>query len=191
MTSACLRLRLILPALALVALLTFAAAPGARAQNRASAYRKVLGTYEQKGTIPACQFSAGQLSAALKGVDVYGQQYFADFTAAIQSALTQRDAGACAGPPATGAPSAGTHGDGPQRLRLGPVTAATSAGIPLPLLILGALVVLMALASVLLAVGRARGADLAPTDAWRHLWQEAAWRTGGVWEDFRDWLRSA
>ncbi|MDQ6745340.1 MAG: hypothetical protein M3Z27_04910 [Actinomycetota bacterium] len=189
MTFACLRLRLILTTLTLAALLGCAAAPGVRAQS-ASAYRKVLGTYEQKGTIPACQFSPAQLSAALRGVDVYGQQYFADFTAAIQRALAQRDAGACSGPPPTA--SSGTSGAGSDRaLPLGPVTASTGAGIPLPLLILGALVALMALAGGLVALGRARGTDLAPAGPWRHLWQEAAWRAGGVWEDFRDWRRSA
>ena len=74
----------------------------------ASAYSKVLGVYEQKGTVPPCQFSSAQLSGALKGIDTYGAQYFQDLTNAIQSALAARAGGACkrthtavvAGPPA-------------------------------------------------------------------------------------------
>src|SRR5947209_9370333 len=114
---------LLLPALLLVAAPAFG-----------SVYSRVLATYEQQGTIPPCTFSTPQLSAALRGVDVYGQQYFADFTAAIQTALAQRAAGACAHG-STGAAAAGVFSPitaGARRgqaLPRGGVTAPTGAGL--------------------------------------------------------------
>src|SRR5436305_7461147 len=99
---------------------------------RASAYSKVLQTYEQKGTVPPCQFSSSELSSALKGVDTYGAQYFADFTGAIQSALTARADGQCGASgaqptkirPATHLPSPAPHS----------VKASTASDLPAPIL---------------------------------------------------------
>jgi GH25 family lysozyme M1 (1,4-beta-N-acetylmuramidase) len=68
--------------------LTLALIPAAAAS--ASVYTEVLNTYQATGSIPPCRFSSGQLSAALKGIDTYGQQYFADFSDAVQSALAAR-----------------------------------------------------------------------------------------------------
>lgn len=171
-------------------LITLAAAPAAAS---ASAYSQVLHVYEFRGTVPPCAFTAAQLSAALKGVDVYGQQYFADFTSAIQTALSQRAGGACTTAASGGAITTPASGAalGALRIPSEPLTAATSAGVPLPLLLLGGLA-LAALAGAAVHGRRRRvGADLAPPGAWRHLWGEAGWRAGGTWADFRDWAGSS
>ena len=64
-------------------------------QARADIYSQVLRTYQAHGSIPPCQFTSAQLSAALKGIDTYGAQYFADFTDAVQAALAERASGGC------------------------------------------------------------------------------------------------
>jgi hypothetical protein len=101
-------------------------------------YQQVLQVYEREGSIPACQFTGAQLQAALGGVDTYGAQYFADFTQAVQAALSARAGGACA--------SVSGASIGPVRVPGSPVppppggslTAPTRAGVPLPLALLGA-----------------------------------------------------
>jgi hypothetical protein len=117
--------------------------PGAASATGPGAYQAVLRVYELQGTVPACQFSAGELEQALKGVDTYGAQYFADFTQAIQSALSARAAGACAGAAPTTASATGTVAPQPAA-NFGPVTAATSSGIPAPLAVLGGLTLALA-----------------------------------------------
>jgi hypothetical protein len=134
-----------------------------------SAYQAVLRVYEQHGTVAACQFSPAQLQSALKGVDSYGAQYFADFTQAIQNALTIRASGSCsagAGLSGSAAGSAGSAGPagpagpvgavGPPA-HFGPVTAATSAGVPAPLALMGVLAAAAALCGAGAAAVRTRG----------------------------------
>jgi hypothetical protein len=108
----------------------------------ASAYQQVLQVYEREGSVPPCQFTAAQLQSALGGVDTYGAQYFADFTQAVQSALTSRAGGACSAATSVGQRSAGAAGSSGRPVPpppAGPLTAATSAGLPLPLALLGGL----------------------------------------------------
>jgi hypothetical protein len=140
----------------------------------ADVYQQVLQTYERAGTIPACRFSAGQLQTALNGIDTYGAQYFADFTEAIQAAIAARAGGECsaaparsalpAGPaaaPGTGAPGApGAPGAAASNTvaPLPSVTAATSGGLPVALIVLAALAVGLTLAGGLTAGGRALSA---------------------------------
>jgi hypothetical protein len=69
----------------------------AGAARAASQYQRVPQVYERAGSIPACEFSSPELESALKGVDSYGAQYFADFTQAIHDALSRRASGACSG----------------------------------------------------------------------------------------------
>jgi hypothetical protein len=60
---------------------------------------------------------------------------------------------------------------------------------PAPLVGLGVLAVLLALSGLMALAVRRYGVGegrLAPA---YHSWREARWRAGGVWEDFRDWLR--
>jgi len=54
------------------------------------------------------------------------------------------------------------------------------------LLIIAAVAVIAALAAALTFV---RGSAPAPVAGWWHAWREAGYRVGGVWAEFRDWLR--
>jgi hypothetical protein len=147
--------------------------------------------YETSGTISPCQFSSAQLAAALKGVDTYGAQYFADFTNAIQSALAARAAGACThnrGPASAGArhrvkAAASTPA-------LGPAIAPTDSGVPAPILLMAAIAAAFGLCVAVAAVFRVRGWEPAWLGGWRHSWEEAGYRLGGTWSEFVDWLRS-
>jgi hypothetical protein len=162
--------------------LLMSAAPAAAA----SSYSAVLHEYETRGTIPACAFTAAQLSAALKGVDVYGQQYFADFTAAIQTALSQRASGQCTAGTPTATPAGTTHPDPTLRITLPGVTAATGAGLPLPVVALLVLGLVAGLLIVAARLRRRRAPDEGPSGSWRQLWGETAWRTAGWWAEARD-----
>jgi hypothetical protein len=157
---------------------------------QASAYSVVLKTYETQGTIPPCQFSSRVLNSALANVDTYGAQYFADFTAAIQTALDNRAAGVCS--PARAALTGGPVRAGAlPRSALPAVGASTGADLPAPLVLLAVFGGLAALAGAGATVARARGWDPAPVAAGRHAWHEAGYRLGGTWAEFVDWLRSA
>jgi hypothetical protein len=138
----------------------------ARVAGAASPYQTVLRAYEQSGTVPPCRFSAATLAEALKGVDSYGAQYFADFTQAVNDALSARAAGACSGSPRRnrgGAP-AGSGGGRPRAsgpgvgipAHLGALTASTGGSIPAPLLLLGALALGAAVATGVTLVRRVR-----------------------------------
>jgi hypothetical protein len=62
-------------------------------------------------------------------------------------------------------------------------------GVPTALLLLLVLGALAALAAIAIKLGHRFGfaeGRLAPV---RHNWREAAWRFGGNWESFRDWVR--
>ena len=111
----------------------------------ASDYQQVLQVYEREGTVPSCQFTAAQLQAALGGVDTYGAQYFADFTQAVQDALTSRAGGACAVPSASRVPPPAAARSPVPPPPDGSLTAAGSGGILLPLALLGALAAIGAL----------------------------------------------
>lgn len=127
-----------------------------------SAYQQVLGVYESQGAIPPCRFSGPQLAAAQKGIDTYGEQYFADFTQAIQTALSARAAGACAASPAP-APALAPGGVPRPPAHFGPVTAATDAGVPAPLAVMGGLAAVLALFGLGTAFVRARRLRRQPT----------------------------
>jgi hypothetical protein len=127
------------------------------------AYQAVLHAYESQGQVPPCQFSGVQLERALQGVDAYGAQYFADFTQAIQTALSVRASGSCSAAPAAATP---TRVAGPVTppARFGPVIAATGAGIPAPLAVLGGLLLAVsAIGTGLMVWARRRQAPAAPS----------------------------
>jgi hypothetical protein len=119
-----------------LALLVLGAPPALAASAQTSIYARVLKAYENHGTVPPCQFSSQQLETALKGINTYGAQYFADFTNAVQNALAARATGVCARSEA--AASVAAAGAAPDRtpLKLGPLTPGTSSGLPLPLLLM-------------------------------------------------------
>jgi hypothetical protein len=185
-----------LAGLVVVALSGALAAPGVAVGS--GTYAKVLQAYERTGTIPPCTFSAAELSSALTGLDTYAAQYLGNATSAIETALAARAAGQCSGGP--GSPSsAGTAVLGPtatnashsRPLPVGSVTAATGGALPLPLILLGVLVVLAPLVAVLGAGWSRRGRDPAWAVRSGHAWREIGYRAGGIWSDFVDWLRSA
>lgn len=152
----------------------------------ASAYTDVLHAYQSTGSVPACTFSSAQLSAALKGVDTYGQQYFADFTNAVESALATRASGAC---------GAGVHGlsaAGASASSALPasVTSPTDADLPAPILLMAGLGLLLAAVLGTKALARGLGWDPAWAAGWRHAWGEASYRLSGGWADVVDWWRS-
>lgn len=158
------------------------------AAARASAYTDVVHAYQAEGSIPACRFSSSELAAALKGIDTYGQQYFADFTEAVQSALAQRASGACRPGLAVHSRASGTSR--PSAPLPASVTAATDAGVPAPILAMAAVGILLALVAGLGAFARSFGWDPQWAAAWRHAWAEASYRVGGGLEEFADWWRS-
>ena len=166
-------------------LIAVLAVPVAGAQ--ASTYSRVLRVYENQGSIPPCQFSSPQLASALKSVDTYGAQYFADFTAAIQSALAARASGECSAAASAAPVTARSGGPVPPIA----VTGATNASLPAPIALMGVLAGLFVVLGAAYGVSRNRGWDPAWAASWRHAWSEAGYRVGGGWSEFVDWLRSS
>jgi hypothetical protein len=149
----------------------------AAASGPGSLYGSVLHAYQTHGSIPPCQFTSPQLASTLASVDTYGQQYYADFIAAINLALSARASGSCSkGHHPTGAQAAG-HVPGAPNLPSS-VTASTSSGVPAPLIALGVAAALLAGAAGLAALARRRGA---PSD-WGHGWAETRYRLSGLME---------
>ncbi len=153
----------------------------------ASAYTDVLRVYQASGSIPPCRFSSSELAAALKGIDTYGQQYFADFTEAVQSALAQRAGGACVPGAAARVSQAA---ESPSSVPLpASVTSPTNADIPAPII---AMAILAALMAAILGVGagaRAFGWEPRWAQVWHHAWAEASYRASGGFDAFADWWR--
>jgi hypothetical protein len=176
---ACTLVATLLAALALVA-----------SAAQASTYSDILHAYESHGSVPPCQFSSQQLESALKGVDTYGAQYFADFTAAIQSALAARGTGACA-PQSAATPALGGLPARNAALPSVSVTAATDSGIPAPIALMAIVAAILAMVGAVFALARVRGWDPAWAAGWQHAWSEAGYRVGGTWAEFRDWLRAS
>lgn len=155
----------------------------------ANIYTQVLRSYESHGRVPPCQFSSQQLNSALKGIDTYGAQYFADFTTAVQSALQARATGVCS-PAASRKHGSSGLGASSTPLRLGPITAATGADLPAPILMMAILAALVAMAALIASLVWWRGWSPAWAAAWQHMWSEAGFRAQGTWSEFSDWLRS-
>ena len=128
--------------------------------------------------IPPCQFSSSELSHALKGVDTYGAQYFADFTGAIQSALAARAGGQCGPggaqtttiPPATHLPSPAAHS----------VKASTQSDLPAPILLIALLGAAALLTGAAVAIVRLRGSEPRVLAASRHSFGEAGYRQSAL-----------
>ncbi len=170
--------------LALITLTVFLASAASASANL---YTTILRVYETKGNVPACQFSSKQLEKALKQTDTYGAQYFSDFTQAVQGALQSRASGTCSRAKHTLSASSGAQGPGG---RFPSAPAATSAGVPATVLLLGALTVVALLIGALVALARWRAWNPRWAGPWRHMWGEAGERGQGTWDDFSDWFRS-
>ena len=178
-------LRLRAPGIAATLGVLALAAPTARA----NIYTQVLGVYETDASVPPCQFSSQQLENALKGIDTYGQQYFADFITAVQTALADRASGACS--PHNQAANPVAKSQGPiAPLEPGSLTAATGASLPAPMVLMAAFAAVLGLLGAIAAVWRWRGWNPRWAARWRHAWGEAGYRTNGRAADFDDWLGS-
>lgn len=152
----------------------------------ASSYSQVLQAYQSTGSVPPCRFSSPQLEAALRGIDTYGQQYFADFSDAIQSALAAQAAGACT----PGAHHAPSRGIAPQAPLPPSVTSATNGTVPLPLLALAGLTILLLVATLANWVMRSAGWEPGWAAAWRHAWGDLSYRmTDGLADLAARWRR--
>ena len=68
-------------------------------------------------------------------------------------------------------------------------TATPANDAPAPVLLLGLLAGLLLVAALFLATMRRLGWAEESLAGTRHAFSEAGWRFGGLWEDFRDWLR--
>ncbi len=163
--------------------LCVAAAPAAAAPGILT---QVQRTYTQDGRIPPCKFLSQQLESALKSIDTYGAQYFADFSSAVQTALQARAGGACAPSAGVQLPSPSPASAPARPLRLGPVTAATDAGLPAPIVLMAALLALFAVIGAIAAIAWWRGWDPASVRVWRHMWADAGYRARGTWLEVRD-----
>jgi hypothetical protein len=153
-----------------------------------SIYTQVLHAYETHGSVPPCQFTSSQLQSALKGIDTYGAQYFADFTNAVQSALAARASGSCAPATTPSSPAAAPTPTPP--LKLGPVTAATGASLPAPILLLALFGALLVLGGGIASLAWWRGWSPRWARSSARRWDEAGSRAQGVWADVEDWFRS-
>ncbi len=156
------------------------AAPG----NISAQVRQV---YEQDQTIPACRFTSQQLTTAENTVDAYDLEYFADYIAAIQNALTLRAAGACTkhAAPIGHAPLGRTPPSAPLPATL---TSSTSSGFPLPILLMAIFAVVLAVAAAILTLLRSSSAAWA--GRWRHGTADARYRAAGARDRITDrWKR--
>jgi hypothetical protein len=157
------------------ALLAAALAPAAAAASNADG--TILSAYESTGSVPACRFSAAQLSHALRDIDTFDAVYFQDFPNAIKNALNARASGDCSVAVPTASNGPATRAPVPNI----PVTASTDGSIPAPML-------LLALFAILCALGAGGAWLLRRTDApWaaaaRHSLAEAGYRLGGAWAE--------
>jgi len=179
------RRSVLLTAAAVAALALALALPGAAGAN---AYTTVYSAFTAHGTIKPCEFSAATLHAAESETPNYDQQYFADFGAAIQSALSARVGGVCAGGANSSllggtSPSLNGTGGGPLPTS---VRASTSSGVPLTFVLLAVLISLLAAGGAILAVAWRRGAESGVMADWRHACEEASFRISGQWEELTD-----
>ncbi|MGI8430333.1 MAG: hypothetical protein ACR2OB_13775 [Solirubrobacteraceae bacterium] len=195
------RVRIYLLTLIAVVALPVSMANASQAETRI--YSEVLRAYQSHGMIPPCAFSSQQLERTLKNVDTYNAQYDADFPIAIQNALTARGSGTCSTSPSTaagaapappsggGAPPAGgsaRSAGGGAPVPLVPVTLATNAALPAPMVLLAVFAAALALLGGSLALARARGWNPGWVLQWGHAWSEAGYRLGGAWGELRDRL---
>ncbi len=174
--------------IAVVAGLLACAALGAAPAGAESTYNRVLREYEQTGSVAPCSFTSAQLEGVLKSVDTYAAQYFADFTNAIGTALAQRAAGACSPQRSAGSASVapGLHN---ARLALPRVPTSTSAGVPLPIVLLAVIGGVLLVLSGAGLVWMLTGCQPRWAPGWLHSWDEAEDRVVGGWLALRDRLR--
>jgi hypothetical protein len=156
----------------------------------ANAYHDVLQSYGKKGEVVPCRFSSATLEAALGEAGPNSEQYFGDFTNAVQYALAVQATGICnqrhghkgAQPAPFGGPVSAPRPPAS-------ATSPTDSGIPAPLAILAGLAGAFVLLELGIWLARARGWDPRWAAPARHSWGEAEFRLGGGWDTLRDRLR--
>jgi hypothetical protein len=173
--------------LAVAVVLASALVPAAAA--RANVYTAVLHVYQLDGSIPPCRFSSAQLATALKGIDTYGQQYFADFSNAVQNALAARASGACSAAAQRAVLSAGRARGAPASPLPASLTAPTDAGPPAPIVLMALVAAIVGAALGIRALALAGGFEPEWTLRWRHAWAEAGYRVAGRWGELIDRVR--
>ena len=190
--------------------LTCAAALVVPAAAHANAFDQVLREYQKSGQIDGCKHTAtalarakaqmpkdiarsapgfpAQLAAAAaqraKGCGKQAAQTTSTATAATPPATTTTaPAATTTAPAATQPPAATPTTAAPAAAKPG---AAADAGVPVVLVVAGALVLL-----VLVLWGLARWWAWEPRwlVRWRHATGEAGWRASAAWAEFTDWLR--
>jgi hypothetical protein len=166
-----------------IALLAAVALP-AGAAARPNVYTRMFNQYSSSGAVSPCAFTAAQLNTVLKSIDLYQQAYSSDFPNAIERALADRASGGCSNGGQATAPAAGGSTGGP--IKLGPLTAATDAPLPAPIVILAALAGVFVLLGAGAAVIRARGWDPRWGPAARQSLGEAGHRIEGALQDASD-----
>ena len=164
-------------------------ATGVPSPARADIYQRVQAAYEQYGSVPPCKFTSAQLETTLKAVDTYGAQYFADFTDAVQAALTARASGQCSPRSASGSQRTHPGALAPGRLPSSP-TSPTGASVPGTILLMGALALLTGVLGTLLWLLRLSGTEPRWLAASRHAVAEAGYRLAAGWQDGLDAWRS-
>lgn len=92
-------------------------------------------------------------------------------------------------PEATEGPTAVTAGGPADGAVERAATATASNSAPGPVLLLAILAALMLGTGLLALAARRFGWGEERLASPIHTWREAGWRAGGVWDDFRDWLR--
>jgi hypothetical protein len=86
---------------------------------------------------------------------------------------------------ATATPSAARSDGALERV----ATARAANPAPAPVLLLALLSALLALGALFLLAVRRGGWEHGRMAPVAHAWREASFRVGGIWDDFRDWLR--
>jgi len=154
-------------------------APGAALA--ASPYARVNQTYSTTGMISACQYSSATLQAALKSAPSFSAEYDADFTYAVQEAISARAGGACSGGDSK------LHGlklvltDYGNPAPPSSVMTANEAGVPLPLVLLALLAASALLGAAVITGGRVLGFGPRWAEAADHALRETEFRLGGEW----------
>jgi hypothetical protein len=157
-----------------------AVSPASAPARSGDIYSQIRLAYERNGAIPTCEFTSSQLTTALNALDAYGLEYFADFIAAIQNALTLRAAGACSR--STGHVSSARAPIPPAASLPSSLTAATSSGAPAPILLLAGLAAVLALMAAAVGLTRERRWGRAWPASWRHGAAEARYQAEGLWD---------
>lgn len=200
-------------ALALALFLALLPAVSARADQ---AYERVAAAYAQGGGhLDPCEFTSGELQAALRGIPPALRTTVPALRTAMEDAIAAHRRGDCKGvrpeegttggaavpestpPPVTTTPTATvpttpvaptTTTPAPAQRQQPPAATTSSDRKPLivALIAAGALVLL---ALLLWALGRSRGWDPVWSARMRHAWGEAGFRTTSTWAEFTDWLR--